>query len=220
MNYRQSFVAVASPYLTYHVVIHGKDLPVNIPYEVAVKLDWGTVVRTAMNHYADHEPVRGDINQFAGVKIVGVWDMQYRLLIPVEHRIPTTARNLLNISNPRYGALLLGPVHMLPDKLLQKSFSEYLYTVKDLSTLCRVSKDFRRLFMSDFLWKDIDYPYTDWLGFGRDGAEELVWRLVRAQQGLTTFGSYRYLLQHYSLKHFSHFLYKYYHCIFAMLFLD
>lgn len=197
MTYRQNFVSAVSPYLTYHVAIHGKDLPVHVPYEVAIKLDWATIVRTALNHLDDHDS-RSSTNKFAGVKIVGVWDLQNHVLIPAQHRIPTTTRNLLNISNPSYGALLLGPVYMLSDKLIQKVFSEYLFTVKDLSVLCSINKDFRRLFLSDFLWKDIDYPYIDWLGYGRDGAEEHVWRLVRTQQGLTTFGSYRYA-HHYLL---------------------
>jgi hypothetical protein len=132
-------------------------------------------------------------DHFVGVKIVGVLDCQNNILIPAEQQIPITTRNLLNMTSPSYAAILLGPIHMLSEKLLQKVFVEYSYTLQDLSRLCRVNKEFRRLFMSDFIWKDVSYPYTDWLGYGCDGNEEEIWRQVRIQQGLTHFGSYRYL---------------------------
>eukprot|EP01039_Chlorochromonas_danica_P009583 gene9582-10590_t len=158
--------------------------------KVVETINWYTVVRAAISHHV-HQLPADQKNSFSGVKVLGVLDRQLGIIHPADDFVQVKSRNLLPPKIGEYHAILLGPIYKLPDELLQRSLSSHLLTGKDISTLIKINKTFRRLFSSDTVWAKVPFPFEVWRGNGSQGNEEEIWSFMRLQQGLSVMSMYR-----------------------------
>jgi hypothetical protein len=124
-----------------------------------------------------------------GIRTVGI-------LSPSNEPIDLTKRILYYdvksmVTNPK-GFLLVaeGPWYMLNDQQLLYVHS-FLCTARDTNSLMRVSKRFRKLFMSDDAWRSVAFPQGVWTGEGSAGSDEEIWRTIQEDAGLDIIHSYR-----------------------------
>lgn len=163
---------------------------VHVPMKVVETISWYTVVRAAISHHV-HQLPADQKSSFCGVKVLGVLDRQLGIIHPADDFVQVKSRNLLPSKLREYHAILLGPIYKLPEELLQRVLSSYLLTGKEISTLTKINKTFRRLFSSDTVWAKVPFPYEVWRGNGSQGNEEEIWSFMRLQQGLSVMGMYR-----------------------------
>jgi hypothetical protein len=95
------------------------------------------------------------------------------------------------VTNPTGFVLVAeGPWYMLNDQQLLHVHS-FLCTAGSTNSLMRISKRFRKLFMSDDAWRSVAFPQAGWAGEGNAGSDEEIWRTIQEDSGLDIIHSYR-----------------------------
>lgn len=179
------FAWFRSSHVDYLIAIQSDvEYTVRIPCSVACSITWNAVVRAALSHYVQDLP-HSKKDMFAGVKVLGVMEPEHDVIIPAEGRLKVKTMKLLHQQPQRYRAILLGPIYLLTERLMQGQLGGYLGNAKDLNALMRINVAFRRLFSSDDVWKDVPFPRKVWLGVGSQGSESELWDKVRRQQGIS-----------------------------------
>ncbi len=179
-----------SSHWNYIILIHGQQYTVHVPCNVAAVVSWHTVVQAALVHYLQELPP-DQKRRFAGVKIIGVIDVVHGGAFSAEDTIPLKPVQLLPAKSAAYAAILLGPIHLLQDKLLQQLVINYLCTARDLNVLMMINRSFKRLCASDAVWQHVPFPYTLWPGYGNQGRDVELFERVRIQHGVSVFGMHR-----------------------------